>query len=809
MSDFKLSIGYAGFPDQLAPDSEKQSWEYGLKVGQAIESEWFKKDSGGCRYYNQLAEFHRRRLYARGEQPIQKYKDEIAVEGDLSYMNLDWTPVSILPKFIDIVVNGMSDRLFKVSAYAQDAMSQTNRSRFQNTLEGQMAAKDILMNIKEQTGVDPFLMDPSDLPETDEELSLYMQLKYKPAIEVAEEEAINTMFAENKYDDIRKQFDYDQAVLGIAVGKHEFLPGEGVKISYVDPANVVYSYTDSPTFDDCFYWGEVKVVHKSELYKIKPDITKDEMEKISKVSQAWYNSYGQDAYDDGSIFANEMCALLYYNYKTTKRVVFKKKVLANGGYRVIEKDDTFDPPQEMLEEGNFEVIDKVIDVWYDGVMILGANMVIKWELMKNMVRPKSSSQHAIPNYVAVAPRMYKGNIESLCKRMIPFADQIQITHLKLQQITAKVVPDGVFIDADGINEVDLGEGGTYTPKDALRLYFQTGSVVGRSYTQEGEFNNARIPIQELNKNSGQNKASMLIANYNHYLNMIRDVTGLNEARDASTPDPNALVGLQKLAALNSNTATRHILDSSLFMYRSIAEGLTYRISDIIEYADFREDFINKIGKYNVSILDEIRDLYLYDFGIFIEVSPDEEQKAKLEENIQVAISKGNIDIEDAIDIREIRNIKLANQLLKLKRVRRLAREEKMKMQQQAILSQQQLQSQQMAAQITAQKVQMEVEGKIKVREAEAMYEIMKLEKEAELKGGLMAREFEYNMKLASVRESIITDRDKMKEDEKKKRIDRQSTQQSKMISQRQNGLPPLNFESNEDTLDGLGLEQYG
>jgi hypothetical protein len=202
-------------------------------------------------------------------------------------------------------------------------------------------------------------------------------------------------------------------------------------------------------------------------------------------------------------------------------------------------------------------------------------------------------------------------------------------------------------------------------------------------------------------------------------------------------------------------------------------------------------------------------LFRSDFGIFSEVSPDEEQKAKLEENVQMAISKGNIDIEDAIDIREIRNIKLANQLLKLKRVRKLAREEKMKMQQQAILSQQQLQSQQMAAQISAQKIQMEVEGKIKVREAEAMFDIMKLEKEAELKGGLMAKEFDYNMQLAGIRESIITDRDKMKEDEKKRRIDRQSTQQSKMISQRQNSLPPLNFESNEDTLDGLGLEQFG
>jgi hypothetical protein len=198
--------------------------------------------------------------------------------------------------------------------------------------------------------------------------------------------------------------------------------------------------------------------------------------------------------------------------------------------------------------------------------------------------------------------MYKGVIESLVRRMIPFADLIQITHLKLQQVIARTVPDGVYIDADGLNEVDLGTGAAYDPSDALRLYFQTGSVVGRSYTQDGEYNQGKVPIQQLTSSSGASKTQMLIANYNHYLGMIRSVTGLNEARDGSTPSPDALVGVQKLAALNSNTATRHILDGSLYMYRSLSEALTYRIADILEYSDFKEDFINKIGKYNVSIL---------------------------------------------------------------------------------------------------------------------------------------------------------------------------------------------------------------
>jgi hypothetical protein len=392
--------------------------------------------------------------------------------------------------------------------------------------------------------------------------------------------------------------------------------------------------------------------------------------------------------------------------------------------------------------------------------------------------------------------------------MIPFADLIQITHLKLQQVIARVVPDGGFIDADGLNEIDLGTGNAYNPEDALRLYFQTGSVIGRSFTQDGDFNNARVPITQLSSNSGAAKTQMLITNMNHYVDMIRSVTGLNEARDGSTPDPNALVGLQKLAALNSNTATRHILDGSLYMYRSLAEAITYRIGDILEYSDFKDEFANQIGKYNVSILDQVKDLYIYDFGIFIEVSPDEEQKSQLEANIQMALSKGDINLEDAIDIREIRNIKMANQLLKMKRIKTQDRQEKMAMQQQAMIAQQQLKSQEMASQVAMQKIDMESRAKMQIKQAEVAFDIQKMEKEAEMKSYLMREEFDYNMQLHGMQVGNIDKRDQMKEDAKSKRISQQNTEQSTLINQRKNNLPPINFESNEDSLDGFSLQEF-
>lgn len=803
MKEVKISINPSTFPSQYVPDSTKNTKEFGLRIGQAIQYEWFKRDNGGSKFYNQWDAFHKLRLYARAEQSVAKYKNEIAVDGDLSYMNLDWTPVPILPKFIDILVNGMSDRMFEVKAYAQDAMSAEKRNSYQDNLEADMVSKDLLTKIKDDFGVDAFSTSPDQIPENDEELQLHMQLNYKSSIELAEEAAINTVLAENKYEDTRKRVIYDLATLGVGVAKHEFQPGAGIVAKYVDPANVVYSYTEDPNFSDCFYWGEVKSVPITEVVKIDPSITNEDLKTIGKYSQDWHSYFHSTQYYDNSLFNNDNVTLLYFNYKTTKNMVYKKK-----GDKVIEKDDEFNPPQEMMEERGFEKIEKKIEVWYEGVMVMGTNIVLDWKLAKNMVRPKSASQNALSNYVACAPRMYKGNIESLLRRMIPFADLIQMTHLKLQQVIQKVVPDGVFIDADGLNEVDLGNGATYSPEDALKLYFQTGSVVGRSYTQDGEFNNARVPIQELSKNSGQAKISSLIGSYNHYLQMLRDVTGLNEARDGSMPDPNSLVGLQKLAALNSNTATRHIIDASLDISRDLAVALSCRVSDALEYYPYKDEFIMQIGKYNVNLLDEIKDLHIYDFGIFIEMSPDEEEKQQLEQNIQIALSRDAIDLDDAIDIREVKNVKLANQLLKVKRKRKEKDRREYEMQKVQQQQQANMQSQQMAAQIAAQKMQMETQSKMQIAQAEAGFALEKLRGEAELKTQLMNLEFQMNMQLRGAEANLIKDREDMKEKAKDDRISKQNTQQSRLIEQRKKDLPPINFESNEDTLDGFDLSEF-
>ena len=721
----------------------------------------------------------------------------------------------IIPKFVDIVVNGMADRVFKIKAYAQDGMSLDKRSEYQVNLEKDMLAKPVMKQVQQQMGINTFATSEEDVPNTSEELALHMQLKYKPSIEIAEEEAINTLLSENRYYEIQKQLYYDQTVLGVSMCKNTFKPGAGISIEYVDPANVVYSYTEDPHFEDCFYWGEIKTLPITELKKIDTSLTRQDMDEISKYSQSWYDYNNTAQYYNNSLFSKDSATVLFFNYKTTHTFTYKKKVNSVGAEKVIEKEDTFDPTQEMQEEGNFKKVSKTIDVWYEGVMVMGTNILLKWRMAENMARPQSASQEVYPEYIACAPRMYKGVFESLTRRMITFADLIQITHLKLQQVISRVVPDGVFIDADGLNEVDLGTGQAYNPEDALRMFFQTGSVIGRSYTQDGDYNQAKVPIQQLNSNSGQGKIQSLVGSYNHYMQMLRDVTGLNEARDGSTPDSYSLVGLQKLAALSSNTATRHILDAGLQMSQRLCTALSSRIADVIEYSEFREEFVNQIGKFNVGLLEEISKLYLSDFGIFIEIEPDEEERKMLEQNIQMALQRDSINLEDAIDIREIRNLKLANQILKLKRVAKQDRVQKEKAaaaQQQAQINQQ---SQQMAAQSKMQQFQMENQAAIQLEQAKAEFAVKKMQGEASIKAELMNLEFSLQMKLKGVdidlkkmEQEGLKKREDERENAKSARISQANTEQSKLIEQRKNNLPSVSFESNEDSLDGFDLAEF-
>ncbi len=784
----------SSFPSQVVSNEEKGTLEYGKQVAQAIEFEWFRQGrTNGNRYLTNWNNFHNLRLYARGEQSIQKYKDELSINGDLSYLNLDWKPVPILSKFVDIVVNGISQKSYDIKAYAQDPQSVKKRTEYASKLYEDMIAKDYIESVKQTLGIDLYQSpDPTTVPESKEELELKMQLSYKQSIEIAEEESISTVFAQNKYDLVRRRLNMDLTVLGIAAAKTSFNTAEGIKVDYVDPAYMVYSYSEDPNFEDIYYVGEVKAITIPELKKEFPYISEKELERIQNMpgNRSYITGWGD--YDENTV------QVMYFDYKTYHNQVFKIKQTDQGLMKAIEKPDTFNPP----ENDNFERVSRTIEVLYNGAVVLGTDTILKWELAENMSRPYADTTKVAMNYAICAPRIYKGRIESVVSKCVGFADMIQITHLKLQQVLSRMVPDGVYLDMDGLAEVDLGNGTNYNPAEALNMYFQTGSIVGRSLTQDGDLNHGKVPIQELNSSSGGGKIQSLIQTYQYYLQMIRDVTGLNEARDGSTPDKNTLVGLQKLAANASNVATRHIVQSSLYLTLKVAENVSLKVADALRFPLTRASLQNSISTYNIKSLDEVVDLNLHDFGIFLELEPDEEERAQLEQNIQVALQSGGIDLEDAIDIRQIKNLKLANQMLKIKRKVKAERDQAAQQANIAAQADAQAQTAERTAMAEVQKQEAVASTKVDIEKAKQEMEMQKMQVAAQIKQAEMERQFQYDMQLKQMDIQVERNKEQFIEDRKDKRTKIQATQQSEMISQRKNDGLPIDFENQPD--QGLG-----
>jgi len=796
----KLNTGInSAFPSQMVSEEEKKSLEYGLLVGQAIEYEWFRGGRvNGSRWNTGYQNFHNLRLYARGEQNVQKYKDELSINGDLSYLNLDWKPVPIIPKFVDIVVNGIAAKKYDLKAYAQDPFSLKERSDYVGNVYKDMLTQEYLVSVNKMTGMDLSSSNIEYLPQSKEELEIHMQLNYKQSIEIAEEEAVNNTLAFNKYQLTNKRIIEDIVTIGIGAVKTSFNKSEGVTIDYVDPANLVYSYTNDPNFEDIYYVGEIKSMTLAEIKKKFPYLTDEELQKMVRYP-------GRDGYIANPNYDNDLVQILFFEYKTFIDQVFKIKQTESGLEKTLEKPDTFNPP----ESDNFERVSRSIEVLFSGAKVMGVPQMLEWKLAKNMTRPKSDLTKVKMNYAICAPNLYQGRIESLVSRCTSFADMIQLTSLKLQQVIQRMVPDGVFVDVDGLAEVDLGNGTNYNPQEALNMYFQTGSIVGRSLTQDGDPNRGKVPIQELQTSSSNGKIQSLVSTYQYYLQMIRDVTGLNEARDGSMPDPNALVGLQKMAANASNIATKHILEASLYLTLRACENVSLRIADALEFDLTKQALMNSISLTNVSNLEEIKSLHLYDFGIFLELEPEEEEKAMVEQNIQMALQQNQIYLEDAIDIREVKNLTLANQILKYRRIQKQEADQAAKKAQVEAQAQANMKQSEQAAMNEVQKQEALAQTEIQIEQAKSQFEIQRMEQEALIKKQLMAEEFQYQLQLVKAKVDTDKEKEQFLEDRKDKRTKIQATQQSEMITQRQNDSMPTDFESaGGDNLDGFGLEQF-
>lgn len=788
-------IPQIGFPDHLAPDETKNTEEFGLQMAQAISYEWFRKptNGGNCLYYDQRELYHNLRLYARGEQDTKLYKDLLSGNDDETYTAFDWRPIQVAPKFVKLIVNQMSERLFDIKAEATDRYSTDMKNSYRNALQTMMIARPIMEEAQNVLGIDMFPEGFKNYPHTQEEIDLHMQLEYKPAIEIACEEAIKFTLDLNDYPETQSKVIEDLVVLGKGGVKHFTDTSKGISVEYLDPALTVHSFARKRDFTDVYYYGEVQRITINELKRQANGKFNDEqLRQIAAQSSEFFryqNNTNEGSNINSDDFAGMMVDVLFFTFKSTNTISFKKKGISNGGFKMMPKESTFSKGK--YAEG-YDAVKKTIDVWYEGALVLGTQFIYNYKLCENMIRPEGLLSRTVSNYIMYAPELYQNRTRSTLQRIIPYIDQMQQIHIKIQQTIAKARTNGVYIDVAGLNEIDMGDGNSLTPLELIKIYDQTGNIIGTSVTAEGDYNYGKTPITEL-RNGGPAGVESYINTYNHYLNLVRDAIGVPQGADASTPHPDMLVGVQQQLALNSNTALRHILDSSLTISQNLGKGLVLRLKDIFKYSNLKQVYINAIGKINVEVLKALENYHLHDLGINIELKPDFKEQQDLENNINNAIAKGLIDVDDVIDIRAIKNLKLANQLLKVRKAKKIAEERAHQKDMIKTQGDSQIQAAQAASQAKQQELSMTAQAELAIANAKRDAKIAEIEAEKNAKLELMDKEFHYNMVLKGIEDSQAQAMVNTVEDRKDARQDKQNTQQSAIQEQKMKGTGALDF----------------
>lgn len=809
----------AARPNPLAPWEEKETDEYGLKMAKLIEYEWFyiKSDGANNNYADKRLKFDKLRRYARGEHSTDLHKKLISdgTDGE-SYTNYDWRPIQILPKFIKLVVNQMLERLYEIDAQAIDGISQGLRDKYKEVLERAMVSKQMLLDAKELLGVD--LLPEQEVPETSEELELHMKLGYKPSIEVAIEEALKYTLELNEYDEIQKTLLRDLVEIGVCALHHSTDPVKGIVIESVDPADMVWAYPTKPNFSNVYYYGYVKRMTVNELQRIAGrKFTDEEILSYKNVSNDWqgYNRISNEFWYRGEDLSSWMVDVLFFSYKSTKVSKFKKKYRKDGSFSITERDSSFIKPDSVSQKEekqgykDFDVLTEAREVWYEGAMVLGSDKIFNYGECKNMVRPNGYINNKVmSNFIVYAPELYQGRIQSLVDRVIPDIDQLQQLKIKIQQFIAKAKPNGIYIDIDGLDELDLGNGNTLTPLELIRFYDDTGNLIGTSRMADGSIQNGRA-IQELN--NGQIAGlEQLMGAYNFSFNLLRDAIGIGQGADATLPHPDTSVGALQQQQINSNVATRYILDAQLKMTQYLANGLSLRLKDIFRFSNLKSAYINSIGQINVDVLESINSLHLHDFGITIKLKPDSQERAMLEQNIQAEIAQGGLSTTDGIDIRKVGNLSLANEMIKIRKAKHLKEQQQRELEKIKAQTEGNAQAAVTASKAKQEELQFEIQGKIALEKEKGNNNTRKIQEELAAKKELMELEYMYQMGLQSKIIEMTKEKDTIKEDRKDDRQAESATQQSAIKAESKKEKPsPMQFKSANSSITGeLGLDDF-
>tara|TARA_E500000305_G_scaffold28784_1_gene21922 strand:- start:3369 stop:5807 length:2439 start_codon:yes stop_codon:yes gene_type:complete len=794
-----------GFPDPLKSTEIKESQEYGIQYAKAIESQWGKTTDDSSLIGKRNRVFEKDRDYATGVQDTSIYKQLLNSlqpnKGDGSLLNMDYTPVPILPKFVRVVVN----KILSVNPYpnleAVDPLSSSEKNERKKKILMQVEAKKKLKELKDKTGI-VLDLDPDEIPDSSEEAEILFDTNIKTDGEISAQVGTELTLTWNNFtDNTFRRCVNDLTTVGMSVVKRSNDPNEGIKTSYVDPSMFIHSYTEDPNFDDLIYAGHIKRISIQELKRISlGELTEEDFEKIAEKSKGRNGNdsskYNKKQYNDslGRMsfgYDDYMVEVLDFEFMSVDCIHFEEKENRHGNTGFYFKGFEYKEPKNSVFERTPHKLE--IATVYSGSYVLGCEYLFNYGRAKNTPKNIHDISKAKLSYSATATNIRNMMPKSMVDSCIGFADMLQLTHLKIQQAIAKAKPDGLIIDIEGLENVQLGKGGELQPLDLHDIYEQTGVFYYRSKNPEGGFQNP--PVREIG-NSIRN-INELVGLYNHYLRLIRDTTGINEAMDASTPKGDALVGVQQQAIAAGNNAIYDITNASMILYKKVCEDIVKCIQIIPTESVLYNIYKNAIGDSNMEALSSFKDLPMYNFGVVVVKDMEDKDKAYLEQNIQMALQQKEIDLEDAISVRSLKDINQAERLLVVRRKKRMAMMQEMAMKN----SEQQ-------AQMQAQIAQQSQQAKISEMQAAAQLESQKIQMEAEIEMRLekMKHEFKKEIEMIKAQATLgFKEDDKefkekievLKESKKDERLDQQTSDQSKLISQRQGKREELPESSNK------------
>jgi hypothetical protein len=784
----------SSFPDPLASTEIKKSKSYGIQYAKAIESQWGKITSATSLYGKRNVVFERSRDYANGTQDTNIYKKLLRSlnpnDGDGSLMNLDYTPVPVLPKFVRVVVNKILSRNPYPNLEAVDPLSSSEKNNKKRRVEIQVEAKKQLQQLKENTGM-VIGDDPDKLPDSLEEAEILLGTNVKTDAEIAAQIGTNMTLSWNDFNDnILRRCVNDLVSLGMAVVKRSNDPNEGIKTEYVDPARFIHSYTEDPGFNDMIYAGHIKSISIQELKRLAGHELEEE--DFKKIAAAVKNKEGNDpnafnvhSYNNRLMkqeygYDEYMVDVLDFEFMSVDCIYFEEKENRFGNTNFFMKGFEYEEKQgSVFERKPYKM--EVSTVYGGSYIMDGCDIVFNYGMVRNVPKNIHDISKSRLSYSVTATNMRNMMPKSMVDSCTGFADMLQLTHLKIQQAIAKAKPDGLIIDIEGLENVQLGKGGELQPLDLHDIYEQTGVFYYRSKNPEGGFQNP--PVREIG-NSIRN-INELIGLYNHYLRMIRDTTGINEMMDASTPKGDTLVGVQQNAIAAGNNAIYDITNASMILYKKVCEDIVKCIQILPVDSVLYRIYENAIGKENMSVLSSFKELPMYNFGVQVVKEMEDQDRAYLEQNIQMSLQQKELDIEDAIAIRNMKDVNQAERLLVVRRKKRMAKQQEMAMQNSQMQAQQaqqaaqaasqaKMQEMQMEAQLEAQQLQLKSQLEAQLEQVKHQFrkEIELIKAQATL--GFRTEEQEFKEKL-----------EVLKEDRKDDRVKKQASEQSKLLSQRQ------------------------